>query len=312
MRLRDVIASISLAAPLTNCCLREDIWHDRETELPAQPDAALATLIQQCAEQADCDPLCLHDWDSYAADHYGDYDLRVQDCKLTITNGKRVLSYEGLELCIAGRRPCGFRPRARVAGTPVSRSLAAQAELEAASVRAFADLHADLVAHRGPRALRRAAIAAAADEIRHARICARLAHRHGDVIGRAVTSPAPRRTLGELALDNAVEGCVRESYGAVVAAYQARAAADPAIRRAMRSIARDEAKHAELAWRLQRWLTPKLSASDRRRADRAARRARAELRAAAPVDAELARVVGLPGHPAQRFMLDAVDQLTAQ
>src|SRR5262249_19745996 len=209
----------SLAAPLTGCCLREDIWHDRETELPAQPDAALATLIQQCAEQADCDPLCLHDWDSYAADHYGDYDLRVQDCKLTITNGKRVLSYEGLELCVAGRRPCGYRPRTRVAGTPVGRYLAAQAELEAASVRAFADLHADLVAHRGPRALRQAAIAAAADEIRHARLCARLAQRHGGVIGRVVTPQASRRTLGEPALHNAVEGRGRGTYGAAVAAY---------------------------------------------------------------------------------------------
>jgi hypothetical protein len=73
-----------------------------------------------------------------------------------------------------------------------------------------------------------------------------------------------------MALDNATEGCVRETFGAAAAAVQARSASDLAVRRAMRSIARDEASHATLSWAIDAWAKTKLSATERR-AMRAAR-----------------------------------------
>src|SRR5438874_1565394 len=81
---------------------------------------------------------------------------------------------------------------------------------DAASVRAFADLVADLVALGAPPELREASVAAAADEVRHAQMCAQLARTHGAAITRELIAPAARRKLRELALENAVEGCVRE------------------------------------------------------------------------------------------------------
>ena len=54
----------------------------------------------------------------------------------------------------------------------------------------------------------------------------------------------PTRALGVVAIENAVEGCVRETFGALIASWQAEHARDPGIKRLMRSIARDETRHA--------------------------------------------------------------------
>jgi cell division septum initiation protein DivIVA len=49
------------------------------------------------------------------------------------------------------------------------------------------------------------------------------------------------------------EGCVNETIAALTASEQARAATDPALRAILERIARDEADHAELAWRFVDW-----------------------------------------------------------
>ncbi|NIS36796.1 MAG: ferritin-like domain-containing protein, partial [Actinobacteria bacterium] len=46
---------------------------------------------------------------------------------------------------------------------------------------------------------------------------------------RPVIEDAPVRTAYEIALENAVEGCVRETFGALVGAHQALRASDPSI-----------------------------------------------------------------------------------
>ena len=53
--------------------------------------------------------------------------------------------------------------------------------------------------------------------------------------------------------ENAREGCVRETFGALIAMHQAERAGDPIIRRAMRRIAEEETRHAELAWEVASW-----------------------------------------------------------
>jgi hypothetical protein len=57
---------------------------------------------------------------------------------------------------------------------------------------------------------------------------------------------------------------VRETYGALAATYHARHARDPLIRRAMRSIASDETRHAALSWRVFHWTYRRLSPESRR------------------------------------------------
>ena len=141
---------------------------------------------------------------------------------------------------------------------------AESARLEAASVTAFRILRRELGHHRAPVPLLNAACRAAVDEIAHTRITAALARRYGarPLASRTVAAPATR-TLEEIAVENAVEGCVRETYGVLVARWQVTHAADPLIRRAMAGIAEDETRHTELAWAVARWVEPRLSRAAR-------------------------------------------------
>jgi rubrerythrin len=130
----------------------------------------------------------------------------------------------------------------------VARYLAKAAYLERASVTAFVRLAEELAAHGAPTRLRRAALRAARDEILHARIVARLAERAGaPSIDQPRVRAARVRSLAALAIENAVEGCVYETFGAAVGLAQAMTASDAKVRAAMRRIARDEMQHAELA-----------------------------------------------------------------
>jgi hypothetical protein len=85
------------------------------------------------------------------------------------------------------------------------------------------------------------------------------------------------RSLFAIALENAVEGCVRETYGAVVGLVEARVSRDPEVRRASRSIAADECRHAELSWAVAAWILPRLTPGERHAVARAVKDAIAAL-----------------------------------
>ncbi len=196
-----------------------------------------------------------------------------------------------------GRRPDGLCAVAdQSAAGPVGDFLATAAHLEAASITAFRALRRELQAHRAPARLVRAAGRAAGDEIRHARKTTQLARRYGATTPSARVLPSPVRPLEAIALDNAVEGCVRETFGALVGLYQAGAAQDPQIARAMTTIAADELRHAELAWQVARWASRRLSPAARQRVQAARNAAVAALRSevSRPVPTELVTLAGLP------------------
>ncbi|KAK4045113.1 hypothetical protein OUZ56_032521 [Daphnia magna] len=88
----------------------------------------------------------------------------------------------------------------------------------------------------------------------------------------------PVPALEEIARENRVEGCLRETYGAAVGAFQAARAEDRAIAAAMVAIARDEAAHAELSWAIDAWATGLLDGTALARLDAAYNVALAELR----------------------------------
>jgi hypothetical protein len=123
--------------------------------------------------------------------------------------------------CAIGRRPAGLL----VAQAPVREGLGALfariARLEAASVPAFERLEEELRAFGAPAALLAGCRRAARDEIRHARTMTALARRHGAEPEVPVLSAIAPRDLETIARENAVEGCVRETYGALVATHQA-------------------------------------------------------------------------------------------
>jgi hypothetical protein len=151
------------------------------------------------------------------------------------------------------------------------------AHLEAASVAAFRALGRQLTAFGAPRRLRRGAKRAARDEIHHARLGRALAERFGGRYVRPSVSAQCDVTLETLARENATEGCVRETYGALLATYQARQAGDPEVRKAMTQIARDETRHAAIAWAIASWVEPKLDAEAQARVRDARQRAAQEL-----------------------------------
>lgn len=205
-----------------------------------------------------------------------------------------------MALCAVGRRPDGFDcGRAELAQR--GDYFAAMSRLEAASVDAFRILRDELAAFRAPRRLVNAAGRAARDEIRHARSTRALARRTGARAERPVISRRERRSLEAVALDNAVEGCVRETFGALLATTQAAAAKDPVVRAAMQRISRDETRHAALSWQVHGFLMRRLSLAARERIVQAQREAARELVASAEAEVpSFASVVGLPDRATTR------------
>jgi len=170
---------------------------------------------------------------------------------------------------------------------------------------AFVQLAADLVRHGAPRELIAAAIAAAADEVRHAALMR-------SVIRGRVTVPVPRvassrpASLRDLAMLNAIEGCARETAGAAVALWQATCARDPDLRAAFASIAPDELAHAELAWRIHAWALTQLAPGDAAAVRDAHRDVLARLVDDHAVDPATSSVLGLPSRDDMRALVAAI------
>jgi hypothetical protein len=202
-----------------------------------------------------------------------------------------------------GRRPTGLARGARVCGrTALGAYFARMAYEEASSVHAFRRLREELILHGAPRALVRAAERSVREEEHHARVMARYARAHG-----AAAIPEPRlrdarpRSLEAVARENAVEGCVRETFGALLLRWQAARAPDPSLRRALARIAGDEARHAALSWAIAQWAEGRLDRGARARVQTARARAVAALRRETRTH-ELDAQVGRPG-PADRAKL---------
>lgn len=185
-------------------------------------------------------------------------------------SGAVVIRCRATVSCGAGRRPEGFVAEDPSGTTALGVWLASVADLEAASVTAFRILDSELAEHGAPASLRRRARAAALDEVRHARTIRRLARRRGATAARRPKMGQRRsRPLLAIALENAVEGCVRETFAALVAEVQASRATDADLRTAFARIARDETRHAALAHAVRRFLDAKLEPAQRAEVDAA-------------------------------------------
>lgn len=112
----------------------------------------------------------------------------------------------------------------------------------------------------------------------------------------------PARTLQEVALDNAVEGCINETFAASRAMIQAQTAANPIVRRELAQIARDEVEHAELSWEFAAWLSERLGNAQRRSIRRAMREALVRLSMEVALSRDAAATIGLPDDRASRVL----------
>jgi hypothetical protein len=244
--------------------------------------------------------------------------VEAKDTVLHVWNSGalQVVSRDGLSThpmsgaCV-GRRPEGLSSAAVPAydsSSEVGRFFASVAQLEASAVTAFRVIAQELAALGAPRRLQQAVQRAALDEVRHAQLTAALARRYAGQPQPPRIEAQPLRSLFALALDNVIEGCVRETYGAACAAYQAQQARAPEVREQLGGIARDEARHAELSWHIHDWASALLSSTERAELAVAAERAIAALRAELEHDpgSAVRTEAGMPGPEQAHAMLGAL------
>ncbi|MFT3713617.1 MAG: ferritin-like domain-containing protein [Archangium sp.] len=196
--------------------------------------------------------------------------------------------------CGVGRLTDGVQPHA-CADNALGSELSNMAAHEAAAALAFAQLSRELDRHGVHQKLTRRARRAAREEVRHARLVGALASRHGGSFG---VTPArdSQRSLEALAIENASEGCVRETLGALIGLHQARHASDAQVRAVMASVSADELGHSAWSHALAESLETRLSLPARRRV-REAREvalANAERDLSVEPSASLRGVLGLP------------------
>jgi len=130
--------------------------------------------------------------------------------------------------------------------------------MEHASIAAFARFVMHLLAAGAPPDLVRASQEAMGDETEHTRLAFALA---STFEGRPL-GPGPLSINGALDgfnVDEFVatllrEGCIGETMAAIEAHEALQGATDPAVRSVLSTLARDELRHAELAWRTLSWL----------------------------------------------------------
>ena len=188
-----------------------------------------------------------------------------------------------------GRRPTDFVDVA--SGGSVHGHLLRAMHHEAESVRAFTRIARELEAHGAPEELIAAARKAAADERRHADLCGKLTSEKPEIAHDDLAI----RTLLELAIDNAREGCVGETYSALANVVQARDAATPELRAHFAAIAPDEIEHAALAYAIAEWIKDQLDDPEKEQVEKAIGSAVSDLARSAGAPATFAtRALGLP------------------
>ncbi|MDB4962190.1 MAG: putative lipoprotein [Myxococcales bacterium] len=305
---RTLIDLVVAAAPLvaTGCLSEHDrCWDDRErsVRLPEPPPADLAAFVDACeADEATCNRLCSAVLMRFEPNHSS------TSCEVShdATGHTVVVGYEvstNASGCpIPGRRPAGLararKPRAGLAATHLARS----AWFEAASVHAFIGLARQLTRHGAPVALRDAARRSAVDEVHHARLMGDLARARGATPPPVEIELQGKRSLESIAIENATEGVVGETWAALIAFWQARHAADPTVRATYAKIAEDELRHAELSIEIDAWVRTKLRPAARCRVDAARARAirRLSRGVGARIPAALVGELGMPDATAMR------------
>ena len=203
---------------------------------------------------------------------------------------------EDLPTLCDGRHPAGIVPVDMSALKGAGGYLARMAHFEAASVSAFIHLAEELDDLGAPLNLIEEAKQAARDEVVHAHAVAALAKQRGALAPSPKLDPPPLRTLEEVAVENATEGCVREAFGALVGLYQSVHAKAPDVRATMKIVAKDEVAHAAFSFDLHRHFASRLEPEARARVDQQRDQALSELlhRAFTFEDAPWRDELGLP------------------
>ena len=162
-----------------------------------------------------------------------------------------------------GRWRDDAQPATQHLATAVRKALAqawiAMAQMEHASIAAFAQLSLHLGALGADSDLVERTHLAALDEIRHARRGFAIASAYGGAavsagpIAELRTPDASEIDFVRLAVGTLIDGCIAEGVASDVTGAASTQAIDPVVRDTLAMIASDEARHAELAWDVLAW-----------------------------------------------------------
>jgi hypothetical protein len=324
-----ILAAVAGAAALTttactSCPSSETVRDDTKEIEAARVCEALANAATANGG-VDCAAVCGGGYTNcyFDEDYTAAYRARTVDCPAPADSKPTVKlrcleKHSSNELTFGGCVSEGRRPERLVAAEPcaheeasrLGRYFATVAHLEAAAVLAFEHMIAELLEHGAPRDLIEAARAARRDEIRHARATTRLAKRFGVVPPAAHMAPTPIRDLFAIALENEIEGVVRETLGAAIATWRAEHASDPDVRAVMGFIAEDERRHAELSWQVATWVRARLDVRERARLDERRRAAIDELPATLGGDParEVQELAGAPRNAIVQELIAKLDR----
>lgn len=289
-----------------------------DTELEAALAAFLADGSISCPVPSDLgvDGGALADGTRVRAVADGYEVSTLQTCLGSVSTGTTMVARTGetkvlnkTAFCF-GRRPAGLSVSAVCAtDTELGAHFAEAARLEAASVFAFEQLARDLTRLGAPARLIAFARRSAREEIDHTHAMRALAQRFKAELAPVEITPEANRDALAIALENAIEGCVRETYGALMACYQADTAEDPEVRAIMARVFADETRHAQLAWEIAAWLEPQLCQRDRETVEAARSAAYAELLAELEValSGEARALIGMPSAATAATLLAQLD-----
>jgi hypothetical protein len=136
------------------------------------------------------------------------------------------------------------------------------ARMEHASVASFARFVHELLRFGAPPDLLADALAAAADEVRHAEQTFAIASAYaGEPIGPGalcIDGLSATRDPEVFVTRLIIEGCVGETLGVAEALALLEQDLDPVLRSRLEQIAADETRHAALAWRTLRWFAARV------------------------------------------------------
>ena len=143
----------------------------------------------------------------------------------------------------------------------LAQTWAESAQHELDSVPAFLQLAWELIANHAPDELISAALDAAEDEIKHAQQCIQMANTYHQKQLKLVPpsfSGRPILTgkagLMRLAAESWVDGCLGEGFAAQKAMLGAQSTQQIFVHTTKKTIANDEQKHAQLAWKILSWV----------------------------------------------------------
>ena len=274
---------INTEASFVYDCYNEEGWCDIDSSVAILDESTFAGYLDaegQLTEES-CSNLCTEQ-----AGVYYDY-LCSCDYSGIDSDGNHPVTCEYTVCAVEGRGHGDIVKLTEATGhSELARYFVRAYHAEASSVAAFLQLRSELIHHNVPSGFQNRCLKAAEEEVHHARMMAKLAGEEDCDLPELSFGSFRQRSLFELTLDNAVEGCIFEAFSALKAQYQARHATDLRVLSAMKVIARDETEHAQLAWDLHHYLMERLTESERIDIRLAQKRALQQVLHQASLDAE--------------------------